>query len=115
MESYVALAVALMLNMCNFCTCYVPLQFGRLINVVDMSDNNRSVNSEQMRNLRLRQPHAVVLHANVQAGLAVCRLVMIISPLSIETKIRISLKYRKSVEAIILQPPKYNSLSLTQK
>ena len=40
-----------------------------------MSDNNRSVNSEQMRNLRLRQPHAVVLHANVQAGLAVCRLV----------------------------------------
>ncbi len=64
-----------MLNLCNFCTCYVPLQFGRLINVVDMSDNNRSVNSEQLRNLRLRQPHAVVLHTNIQAGLAVGRLV----------------------------------------
>ena len=36
-----------------------------------MSDNNRSVNSEQMRNLRLRQPHAVVLHADVQTGLTV--------------------------------------------
>lgn len=60
-----------MLNMCNFCTCYVPLQFGRLINVVDMSDNNRSVNSEQLCNLRLRQPHAVVLHANIQTGLTV--------------------------------------------
>ena len=36
-----------------------------------MSDNNRSVNSEQLRNLRLRQPHAVILHANVQTGLAV--------------------------------------------
>lgn len=59
MESYAALAVAL-LNMCNFCTCCFPLH-STLINVVDMSDNNRSVNSEQMRNLRLRQPHAVVL------------------------------------------------------
>lgn len=36
-----------------------------------MSDNNRSVNSEQLRNLRLRQPHAVVLHADVQTGLTV--------------------------------------------
>lgn len=36
-----------------------------------MSDNNRSVNSEQLRNLRLRQPHTVVLHADVQTGLAV--------------------------------------------
>ena len=40
-----------------------------------MSDNNRSVNSEQLRNLRLRQPHAVILHANVQTGLAIGRLV----------------------------------------
>ncbi|WP_416995616.1 hypothetical protein [Alistipes putredinis] len=38
-----------------------------------MSDNNRSVDSEQSRNLRLRQPYAVALHADFQTGLAVGR------------------------------------------
>lgn len=80
-----------------------------------MSDNNRSVNSEQMRNLRLRQPHAVVLHANVQAGLAVCRLVNDNLPSVHRNKDTNKPEISKSVEAIILQPPKYNSLSLTQK
>ena len=40
-----------------------------------MSDNNRSVNSEQLRNLRLRQPHAVILHADVQTSLTVGSLI----------------------------------------
>ena len=78
-----------MLNLCNFCTGCFPLQFGRLINVVDMSDNNRSVDSEQSRNLRLRQPHAVVFHADFQTGLAVGR------PVNDDLPVVHTNKYRK--------------------
>ena len=40
-----------------------------------MFGNRWNFRSEQSRNLRLRQPHAIVLHANIQTGLTVGRLV----------------------------------------
>ena len=48
------------------------LRFGKYCGYVWKSLNFRS---EQLCNLRLRQPHAVVLHANIQTGLTVGRLV----------------------------------------
>ena len=81
-----------------------------------MSDNNRSVNSEQMRNLRLRQPHAVVLHANVQAGLAVCRLVNDNLPSVHRNKDTNKPEISKISRSYLLGlPDKYNSPSLTKK
>lgn len=43
----------------------------------------------QLRYLRLRQPHAVILHADFQTGLAAVRPANEISPSSIRTKIEI--------------------------
>lgn len=81
-----------------------------------MSDNNRSINSEQLRNLRLRQPHAVVLHADVQAGLAVDRLVNDNLSSVHRNKDNNKPEISKIGRSYLLGlPDKYNSPSLTQK
>ena len=62
------------------------LRFGKYW---DMFGNRWNFRSEQLRNLRLRQPYAVALHADFQTGLAVGRLVYDNFP-SVHTN-----KYRK--------------------
>ena len=81
-----------------------------------MSDNNRSVNSEQLRNLRLRQPHAVILHANVQTGLAIGRLVNDNLSSVHRNKDTNKPEISKIGRSYLLGlPDKYNSPSLAQK
>ncbi len=80
---------SLLTNYFHFGNSYLVLQLSALENITDMFGNCRNFRSEQLRNLRLRQPYAVALHADLQTGLAVGR------PVNDDLPVVYTNKYRK--------------------